>query len=173
MIHLLLTLGVAFAGDEGRRLQVKLVGPGESVVVEDVWVLPTDTTELDASFGGVPHVITVEAVAQHDTIIVQAGVYEVKGRSQKRVPIATPQLILYEGYPSRSTATPTPPKGFDGAAYTWTLEAHWVPEAAPTLKPAEAPKAEPAPAPAPAEPTPPAPAASAGPGVKAGDEPKK
>ncbi|MCK6524955.1 hypothetical protein L6R49_26425 [Myxococcota bacterium] len=155
IIPLLLSLGVAFAGDEGRRLQLKLVGPGESVVVEDVWVLPTDTRELDVSFGGVPHVITVEAVAQHDTVIVQAGVYQVKGRSQKRVAVATPQLILYQGYPSRSTATPTPPKGFSGDAYTWTLEAHWVPDNAPHLKPAEAPKVEPAPAtPAPETPAP-------------------
>jgi hypothetical protein len=143
MIPLLLSLSVAVAGDEGRHLQLKLVGPGETVVVEDVWVLPTDTTELDVSFGGLPHVITVEATARHDTIVVQAGVYQVKGRSQRRVPVATPQLILYQGYPSRSTATPTPPKGFEGSAYTWTLEAHWVPDGAPTLKPPEAPKVEP------------------------------
>ncbi|MEY3210278.1 MAG: hypothetical protein RIT28_759, partial [Pseudomonadota bacterium] len=157
MIPLLLTLSAAFAGDEGRRLQLKLIGPGETVVVEDVWVLPTDTAELDVSFGGLPHVITIEAVGQHDTVVVQAGVYQVKGRSMKRVPVATPQLILYQGYPSRSTATPTPPKGFEGSAYTWTIEAHWMPDDLPTLKPAEAPKVEPVVEPV-VEPTP-APAA--------------
>jgi hypothetical protein len=156
MIPLLLTLSAAFAGDEGRRLQLKLVGPGDTVVVEDVWVLPTDTTELDVSFGGLPHVVTIEAVGQHDTIVVQAGVYQVKGRNQKRVPVATPQLILYQGYPSRSSATPTPPKGFDGAAYTWTLEAHWVPDELPTLKAPEAPKPEPAPVVEPTAPVAPA-----------------
>jgi hypothetical protein len=161
MIPLLFALSAAFAGDEGRRLQLKLVGPGETVVVEDVWVLPTDTTELDVSFGGLPHVVTIEAVGQHDTIVVQAGVYQVKGRSQKRVPVAMPQLILYQGYPSRSTTTPKPPKGFEGSAYTWTIEAHWVPDVLPTLKPAETPKVEPvtaveATAPAPVvEPAPP------------------
>ncbi|MBK9645721.1 MAG: hypothetical protein IPO67_11315 [Deltaproteobacteria bacterium] len=143
MIPLLFALSAAFAGDEGRRLQLKLVGPGETVVVEDVWVLPTDTTELDVSFGGLPHVVTIEAVGQHDTIVVQAGVYQVKGRSQKRVPVTMPQLIVYQGYPGRTTTTPTPPKGFEGSAYTWTIEAHWVPDELPTLKPAETPKVEP------------------------------
>ncbi|MCB9765774.1 MAG: hypothetical protein H6739_38725 [Alphaproteobacteria bacterium] len=145
-----LLMGAALAAHP-KMMDLKVVGPGDAVLLEETVELPYDGAELPADVGGVPYLVTLRTDTRHDTVIVEAVIYQLKGAKQKRKEQVRPKLILYEGYPGHVVVNSKVPRGYGGPdveQLDWVVDAQWY------EKKPEAPPAPVEPAPAPVEPAP-------------------
>lgn len=124
MISLLVLIGAALAGGP-RVLDLKVSSP-EAVVLDQTVSLPASPVEASGTLGGVPIRVVVTTQSQHDTVVVDVQVIELRGKKQKPVEVARPKLTLYEEYPGRVEFKAPAPKDYGTPEVTWVVEASWV-----------------------------------------------